>query len=136
MSFVPRKFLKPSLMQWDGNKITDHNRSELSIDVERIQEKSRMANGTMRKYIVADKRSFSVSWQDVPHNKDFTVDGFWGKEEIESWFNTKTGLFVLTLNMGDGSIELYNVMFDQFNAEISKRGAYDFWKVSVQLEEV
>lgn len=126
----------PSLMEWGGNKITDHNRSELSIDVERIEEKTRMANATMRKYIVADKRTFGVSWDDVPQNAGFTVDGFWGKNEIEDFYNNNPGAFTLKLYFGDGTTKSYTVMMSKYSADISKRGAYDFWNVSVELEEV
>ena len=136
MGFTPRVFFKPSLMQWGGNNITDHNRSELGVDVERIQEKQRMANGTMRKYVIADKRTFSCSWDELPHSADFTVDGFWGKREMEEFYNENAGEFTLKIRHGDGTEDTYLVMFSSFNAEISKRGAYDFWSVSVELEEV
>lgn len=136
MPFTPRVFAKPSLMEWDGNKISDHNRGELSVEVERIQEPTRMANGTLRKYIIADKRTFSVSWDGLPHDAGFTVDGFWGKNEIEEWYNTVPGQFVLTLHYGDGTSETVNVMMSEYSADLGKRGAYDFWNVSVRLEEV
>lgn len=136
MAFIPRVFVKPSLMTWGGNKITDHNRSELEVSIERIEEKVRMANGTMRKYVIADKRSFGVSWEELPHNKDFTVDGFWGKREMETWYNEQPGDFELKLYHGDGAVETFVVMLSSFEASISKRGAYDFWSVSVDMEEV
>lgn len=31
-------FAKPRLMRWSNNAVTDHNRGELSIDVERIEK--------------------------------------------------------------------------------------------------
>lgn len=136
MSIPPRTFSKPQIMTWGGNKITDHNRSDLSVDVERIEEATRMANGTLRKYIVADKRSFSCSWDDLPHNAGFTVDGFWGKNEIENWYDTVPGDFELKLFFGDGTTKTYVVMMTKFSANISKRGLYDFWKVDVELTEV
>lgn len=136
MAFRPRVFLKPSLMEWDGNKISDHNRKDLSVKVERIEEKNRMANGTMRKFIIADKRTFSVSWDNLPQSHDFTVDGFWGKNEIEAFYNVHTGAFPLKLYFGDGTNKTYSVMLSDFSADLSKRGAYDFWQVSVELEEV
>lgn len=136
MAFTPRVFLKPSLMEWNGNKITDHNRGELKVDVERIEEKTRMANGTMRKYIVADKRTFSVDWKELPQSADFTVDGFWGKNEMEAFYDTNSGAFPLKLHFGDGTVKTYTVMMSDFSAELDKRGAYDFWSVSVEIEEV
>jgi hypothetical protein len=44
------------------SKITEHNRQPLSITKNRIQKVQRMANGTLRKFFVAEKREFSVSW--------------------------------------------------------------------------
>lgn len=136
MAFTPKVFAKPSLMEWAGHKITDHNRSELDVAIERIEEPTRMANGTMRKYIVADKKTLSVSWDDLPHSADFTVDGFWGKNEMAAWYTSTPGEFDLTLHYGDGTTEVINVFMSKFDASISKRGAYDFWKVQVELTEV
>jgi hypothetical protein len=133
---MTRSFALPSLMTWSTHKVTDHNRAPVSITVERIEEKTRMANGTMRKFVIADKRTFATSWTDVPETASKTVDGFWGKREIETFYNGTAGAFTLVLHMGDGTIESYNVMFSKFDAEISKRGSFDFWKVSVEMEEV
>lgn len=129
-------FALPSLMTWDGNKITDHNRAALSIAVNRISEDTRMANGTMRRYIVADKRTFSTGWSDLPQSANLTVDGFWGKNEMESYYNNQTAPFTLAIHYGDGTVADYSVYIAKFSAEISKRGAFDFWKVDVELDEV
>lgn len=127
---------RPRLMRWNGNAITDHNRAQLSIDVERLEKKQRMANGTLRKYIVADKRNFSTSWSMLPKLSTQTVDGFWGAEAIEQFYNTITGSFSLELTDGDGEVYTYTVMFSDFSKSVAKRGSVDFWEVSVSLEEV
>lgn len=129
-------FAKPSLMTWNNTKISDHNRSELGIGVERIETKKRMANGTMRKYVVADKKTFSVNWTDLPHSKDFTVDGFWGGKEIEAFYALNAGAFSLKIFNGDGSSETYNVFFSDFTKNIKKRGLYDFWDINLTMEEM
>lgn len=134
--FTPIKFAKNAIMEWNGNKVTDHNRGELGVDVERIESSKRMANGTLRKYVVADKRTFSVSWDDLPHSKAYTVDGFWGGREIEDFYNKNAGVFTLKLTNGDGQAESFEVVFTSFDKEISKRGVYDFWSVSVEMEQV
>ena len=128
-------FTKPRLMRWNGNAITDHNRAQLSIDVERIEKKQRMSNGTLRKYIVADKRTFSTSWSMLPKLTAQTVDGFWGAEDIENFYNTITGYFTLELTDADGESTDYTVMFSDFSKNIVKRGSVDFWEVSITLEE-
>jgi hypothetical protein len=123
-------------MRWNGNAITDHNRGQLNVDVERIEKKQRMANGTMRKYIVADKRTFGVQWNMLPKLTSQTVDGFWGGEDIESFYNTVPGPFSLEITDGDGEVYTYTVMFADFSKNVMKRGSVDFWEISISLEEV
>lgn len=123
-------------MRWAGNSITDHNRSPLSITPERIEKKQRMANGTMRKYIIADKRTFSCSWEMLPKKTAQTVDGFWGGEAIEDFWAATPGSFALEITDGDGEVYNYTVMFSDFSKEIAKRGSVDFWQISVTMEEV
>lgn len=129
-------FVKPRLMRWNGNAITDHNRAQLSVDVERIEKKQRMANGTLRKFIIADKRTFGTSWSMLPKLTTQTVDGFWGGEAIENFYNTVPGTFSLEISDADGDVSTYNVMFSDFSKSIVKRGAIDYWEVTVTLEEV
>lgn len=133
---APMKFPKNALMEWNGNKVTDHNRSDLSVDVERIESTKRMANGTLRKYVIADKRKFSVSWDDLPHAGAWAVDGYWGGQEIESFYNTNAGAFTLKVTNGDGTSQSFTVVFSGFSKNITKRGVYDFWQVDVSMEEV
>lgn len=134
--------LKPRLMVWNTMNVTDHNRSALSVDVERIETSKRMANGTMRKYWVADKRTFSCSWEMLPNSTAFTVDGFSGADDIEAFYNTSRGSFVLTLTYKRTPGELnhpdetFNVMFTDFSKTLNKRGKFDFYDVDVTMEEV
>jgi hypothetical protein len=133
---VSMTFPRPRLMRWNGNAITDHNRGQLSVDVERIEKKQRLANGTLRKYIVADKRQFSCQWSMLPKLTSQTVDGFWGGEAIENFYNTVPGSFSLEITDGDGEIYTFSVMFADFSKTVVKRGSVDFWEVSITLEEV
>ena len=129
-------FTRPRLMRWNGNAVTDHNRQQLSIDVERIEKKQRMANGIMRKYIVADKRTFQTSWNMLPKLTSQTVDGYWGADAIETFYNTITGSFSLEISDGDTEVNTYNVMFSDFSRNVVKRGSVDYWEISVSMEEV
>ncbi len=129
-------FSKPRLMRWNGNAVTDHNRAALSIDVERIEKKQRMSNGTMRKYIVADKRTFSTSWTMLPKLSAQTADGFWGADAIEQFYDSTTGSFSLEISDADTETYTYNVMFSDFSKSITKRGSVDFWEINVTMEQV
>jgi hypothetical protein len=132
-------FVKPSLVKFGDDPISEHNRGPMQVTVERIETKQRMANGTMRKYVVADKRSFSLSWTELPHDSTLTVDGFWGADAITAFYDANAGPFTLTIQYATTPVErteTYDVVFNDFSKEITKRGTYDFWEVNISLEEV
>jgi hypothetical protein len=94
-----------------------------------------MANGLMRKYVIADKRTFSTSWEGLPHAATRTVDGKWGGREIEAFYNAQAGPFNLEIVDGDATVHVYSVMFTEFSKTITRRGSYDFWNISITMEE-
>ena len=51
----------PAQMVW--YKLTDHNRQPIKINYEIIEKTNRMADGTLRRYVVARKHKISSSWQ-------------------------------------------------------------------------
>lgn len=130
------KFAKPRLMRWSNNAVTDHNRKELEIQYDIIENRKRMANGTLRKQQIANKHKFSTSWDMLPFNHTKTVDGYWGANELESFWASTPGAFILELTYGSSLVETYNVMFVSFDKTLQKRGAFDFYSVSVSMEEV
>lgn len=133
----PLVMLKPRLLSFDGVPMSDHNRSELSVDVERIETAKRMANGTMRKYVVADKRTFSVSWRDLPSLNAWTVDGFSGADQIETFYNSHRGAFSLAVHIDENDLEAYNVMFTDFSKTLNKRAKnFSFYNIDLTMEEV
>lgn len=147
-----------AIMYWskDGtnwNRISDHNRAPLNISFERIGTSNRMANGTLRRYSVAKKRSFNASWTMFPSKVSplyggktglGTVDGGWAGEDIEKFYNETDGEFYVKLRKGtdeakavaDGTIETVKVMVSDFSKDIEKRGVVDLWSLSITLEEV
>jgi len=46
--------------------LSDHNRAEISMANERIEQRQRMANGTMRSFFIADKLTIDTSWSMLP----------------------------------------------------------------------
>ena len=73
-------------------KLTDHNREPIQIDVEMIESSSRMANGAMRKYVVAKKHKISTSWEFLPTKTAETADGNVGAAWMESFYNANAGI--------------------------------------------
>jgi hypothetical protein len=126
-------------------KISDHGRSPLSITVERIETSQRMANGTLRRYVVAKKRTFSCSWENLPDKATtFLANGQPG-QWMEDFHNTVNGSFQMRIRQGSnvnsgGTIpaaQTYTVMITDFSKDVTKRGpAFDLVSMDMTLEEV
>lgn len=56
--------------------VTDHNRDSIDISTDRIEQRQRMANGTMRSYHIADKLKITTSWSMLPSRGFASVPGF------------------------------------------------------------
>jgi hypothetical protein len=59
--------------------VSDHNRQPLEMSTQRIEQRQRMANGTMRSYHIADKRTMSTSWEMIP-SRSFLVSANFNQE--------------------------------------------------------
>ena len=194
-----KKYARPQAMLWSDNSgttqsdvripnglekedyiiLSDHNRQPMNISQQRIENRQRMVNGTMRSYHIADKITISTSWNNLPsrsfsrnvifnssgiaqmsgNDLENTVDGGAGGVELLDWYENHSGPFYVFLgydkynsdslkvsgSVTDASFEylsIYNdvrlMYFSSFEYSIEKRGGtnFDFWNVSVSLEEV
>lgn len=138
-------------MEWsfDGGstwtRVSDHGRSPINVNFERIETRTRMADGRLRRYVVTKKRTFSASWENLPDKTvPFLANGQPGNW-MENIYNTVNGSFHLRLRAGsdaDTTITGLNgtvieVMLTDFTKTVTKRGkAFDMWDLDVTLEEV
>lgn len=83
--------------------LSDHNRGDLAVDIERIEQRRRMVNGTMRSYHVADKLSISVDWDMLPSRSFKAYPTF-------NINNGKPGLVTSVEIEKDSSIKTYPVV--------------------------
>ena len=130
-----------TIMEWQRGAVickpSDHSRSELDVSTERIGSSERMANARLRKFHIADKRTWSASWTLLPAPSEMTADEKAGGKEIEAFFKDTKGEFTMKITNVDASMdETVTVVFTDFNKSVAKRGAYDLWNVSVSIEEV
>jgi len=72
--------------------LTDHNRAPIQISTEIIESQSRMANGSMRKYVIAQKKKISVSWKYVPSKTSESVDGLNSAAWLEWFYQANAGV--------------------------------------------
>lgn len=115
--------------------LSDHNRSEMSFNSERIEKRERTINGRMRSYHIADKLTMSVSWNNLPSRAyldvadfnasgvsprknttgEYTSDGGAGGMEILDWYENHKGPFWMFLaydkykNFGDDDAAFGNL---------------------------
>lgn len=126
------------------NKITEHNRSEFTISPMRIEKTTRMGNGTLRNFYIADKQQISLSWTMVPSYRTLTVDGAWGAEDLRQFyaanqgdsFNVRINYAQTGTNQESSGYISYTVKVTSFSATVLKRGVQPFWNISMMLEEV
>jgi|GEM_PF-1437631 hypothetical protein len=134
-------------------KLSEHNRQPMSINQNRFQKVTRMSNGTLRKFFIADKREFSTSWEMLPSFSNMTVDAGYGAIDLKSYFEgTKgQGVFKLKIVYGKNQTtpfadreEIFTVSFTSCSFEVIKRNvkdsssdpAQEFWNVSIAMEQV
>lgn len=81
--------------------LTDHNRQPIQLTPQRIEQSQRMANGSMRKMVIASKDVYDISWQQVPSATQIinsqsgktvpsfspTVDGNYGAAFIKAFYD-------------------------------------------------
>lgn len=97
--------------------LSDHNRSQLTFNTTRIEQRQRMINGNMRSYHIADKLNISFEWQNLPSRAyssradfdatgvsdmkgstgEYTVDGGAGGVELLDWYESHQGPFWMFL---------------------------------------
>lgn len=134
-------------------KLSEHNRQPMSINQNRFQKVTRMSNGTLRKFFIADKREFSTSWEMLPSFSNMTVDAGYGAVDLKSYFESTKGQGVFKIKIVYGKNqtapfadreEIFMVSFASCSFEVIKRNvkdsssnpAQEFWNVSISMEQV
>lgn len=144
--------------------LSDHNRSALDFSFDRIEDRKRMLNGTMRSYFIADKLKLSTSWENLPsrvadspviwedsglqhpfstqvlHTADGGADG----AMLLDWYENNPGPFwvFLSYDKEKSNLKKYqdvvHMYCSSFSYTVQKRGAtnFDLWSIQISLEEV
>lgn len=120
-------------------EFSDHKRDPVSVDTERIEITRRTSKGKRRRYHVADKVSFSVSWTDLPGLTSRTVDGKMGVNDLEDMYILSLAKDAVTVNFAeqDGGTTSYTCHIVDFSKQIKKRFKDDYYyDVTIDFEEV
>ena len=116
---IPTLDAETGAIQGTFKYLTDDNRSPLEVSFDRIEYKQRMINGRMRSYHVADKKTYSASWDLIPSrsidpnrkNLDFISEKYYNSEGTEinnssfmsaddmlEWYEDHNGEFYMILS--------------------------------------
>jgi len=149
MAYLLEAGIQVSLDNVNWQKLTDHNRDPIDISTEIIETQARMANGKMRKYIVAQKKTISVSWNYVPSKTSETVDKNYSAAWLESFYKSNVGspiyLKVVASELdssgnfvtAQNGSEVYTVFMEKFSKSIINRTKVsDYVSMSIDFTEV
>ena len=159
MAYLLESGIQISLTGANGTwqKLTDHNRSPIQVSPELIESQSRMANGKMRKYVIAQKNRISVSWKYVPSKQTQCVDGFYSAAWLESFYKSNAGLPIFlkvvsseldpdpafgalpsgTFATAQTGFKIYNVFMNDFSKTIINRTQIsDYVDMNIEFTEI
>ena len=149
MTYLLQAGIQLSLDNVNWQKLTDHNREPIDISTEIIETQARMANGRMKKYVVAQKNTISVSWSYVPSKTSETVDLNHGAAWLESFYRSNVGspIYVKVVESGlNGSgnfvtaqhaSKVYTVFMNNFSKTIINRTKLsDYVDMSIEFTEI
>ena len=140
------QFKAKAILMLDGDYTSDHSRSPLNVDYEQIESANRTVNGRMRVYEVAKKARVSVSWENLPSRSSLTVDGYMGGHALQDLYLKGGEIRVQIWDDSTAEPTVKNARMDfpgrisLFNYSVNKRNLggifYDFWDVSMEIEEL
>jgi hypothetical protein len=158
MAYFLNSAIQVSLNNSTWYKLTDHNREPIELSFELIESQNRMANGSLRKYIIAKKSIISTSWNFVPTKTSETADGNYGAAWLESFYNANAGIPIyvkliiseIDPDIALGSIPLdanfktaltgekvYTVFMTEFSKNLLKRTRVsDYVDMNIQFTEI
>ena len=138
-------------------KLTDHNRKDIQYSFDVIEKVARMADGTMRKFVIKKKNVLSTSWEFIPSKSALTVDSGKSSEWLSSFYDTYAFIPIKvkiisasTPDPARGSLpnetqrttsktgyKIYDVFITKFAKEVSKRTLEtDFVNMDIEFTEI
>lgn len=87
--------------------LSDHSRSPLDISYNSFEKSVQLANGTTRKYVIAQKRTIRLNWKDLPSTSVMTADYGAGAKDLEKFYknnvDNEISIYVF-MDQGTGSL--------------------------------
>lgn len=135
-----------SILKVDGYTLSEHSRQPLEVDFEVIEFAKRTVSGQLRVYQTAKKLRLSTSWELLPSQTEFTLDGYLGAIDLINLYRNSGEVQVEVWTDAESAHSSAFATYDfpgrisEFNSSIAKRNVegrnYDFWDISLSLEEL
>lgn len=126
--------------------LSDHSRSPLSINYDIINKSERMADGTMRQYIISKKHLFSCQWSMLPTLRSEVADGNADARDMKDFYDlymykpmdlTLYATRNHTERSGTNYTKSYSILWTNASFEVVKRYKnFDYWNVSAEFTEI
>lgn len=137
--------------------LSDHSRSPLAVNYEIIEKTSRMADGTMRRYVVGKKNKFSCQWSLLPTIRSEVADGKADARDMKEFYDrycysplsldlyymtnaTERGRAVVPADRNNDANhykETKNVFWTSFTFDVVKRlRNFDYWNLTAEFTEI
>jgi hypothetical protein len=149
MAYLLEAGIQVSLDNVNWQKLTDHNRDPIDISTELIETQARMANGRMKKYVIAQKNTITASWTYVPSKTSETADLNHGAAWLESFYRSNVGspIYVKVVESGlngsgnfvtaQNTSKVYTVFMNNFSKTIINRTKLsDYVDMSIEFTEI
>lgn len=158
MAYALNSGLAISLDNSTWYKLTDHNREDINVSPELIETEQRMANGRLRKFVVAKKNKISTSWSYLPTKTELTVDGNKGAAWLDALYGSVAGVPIYvkvtssgidapasaqiapsdsTFKTASTGTKVYRVFITSFNNNIMHRTTdCDYVSMSIEFTEI
>jgi hypothetical protein len=126
--------------------LSDHSRSPLSITYDVLSKSDRMADGTLKRYVVARKKIIQCQWSMLPTIRAHVADGNADARDMKEFYESNLYRQMdMTMNFhrnhteraGTNYSESVAVYWNSFSFEVVKRYKdFDYWNVTAEFLEV
>lgn len=129
-------FRHPNLVKLGGVELTDESRMPLQEERDERSIKIDLASGRKKKFVKGVWRRWTIDWDNVSSDAEFTVDGKAGRDELRS-IAEGAGYIEFVIQDGRNTAETYTVEVESYSDEVlQRRGEGGFrYKCSITLSE-
>lgn len=126
--------------------LSDHSRSPLSITYDVLSKSERMADGTLKRYVIARKKIIQCQWSMLPTIRSQVADSNADARDMKEFYESnlfKSMTMSLYYNRnhteraGGAYLETVPVYWNNFTFDVVKRYKdFDYWNVTAEFLEI